>query len=216
MELKNTGQRLSAWLPRRSASRKRTAGVTLVEFAIVLPIFVTTLFAIIEFALAFNAVLSINRASQTGALIAGQAGNSPEADCVILSHIDKDLQAPVDRSNVVQIKIFRASATGSTILASSTYQRSGSMACVGNTGPYTLPYHATATGYPASQRCNILSGCPTLTPQRTTVDKVGVQITYRYDGVTPLRSVLQFLGGSGNGYSWTFVKQNESRMEPVL
>ena len=195
-----------------SLARKRSAGVTLVEFAIVLPIFVSTLFALIEFSVAFNAVLTINRASQAGALIAGQAGNNPDADCVILARIDQELSAPIDKTNVQQVKIFRASSTGSTILASSTYTRSGSTDC----GTYSVPYTASSSGYPPDQRCNILAGCSTLTPARTTVDKIGVQITYQYNGVTPLRSLLTFLGGNGTGYSWTFAKQNESRMEPVL
>ena len=195
-----------------SLARKRSAGVTLVEFAIVLPIFISTLFALIEFSVAFNAVLTINRASQAGALIAGQAGNNPDADCVILSRVDQELSAPIDKSAVQQVKIFRASSTGSTILASSTYTRSGSTDC----GSYSVPYSASSNGYPPDQRCNILSGCSAMSPARTTVDKIGVQITYQYNGVTPLRSVLTFLGGSGSGYSWTFAKQNESRMEPVL
>lgn len=197
---------------RHDASRKRASGVTLVEFAIVLPIFVSTLFAMIEFGVAFNAVLSINRASQAGALIAGEAGNNPDADCNILVRIEQTLQAPIDKRNVQQVKIFRASSNGSSILASNTYNRTGSKNC----GTYSVPYSASSSGYPESQRCNILAGCPTLSPVRTTVDKIGVQITYRYDGVTPLRSLLSFLGGSGTGYSWTFSKQNESRMEPVL
>jgi hypothetical protein len=194
------------------SKRRRAAGTTLVEFAIVLPIFMSTFFAVIEFAVAFNAVLTINRASQGGALIAGQAGSNPDSDCVILARVEAELGPPIDKRAVQQVKIFRANSTGSTILASSTYIRSGSMTC----GPYTVPYSATSTGYPPSQRCDVLAGCPTLTPARTTVDKIGVQITYRYDGVTPLRSLLSFLGGSGTGYSWTFTKQNESRMEPVL
>jgi Flp pilus assembly protein TadG len=192
--------------------RSGASGVTLVEFAIVLPIFVSTLFALIEFGVAFNAVLTINRASQAGALIAGQVGNNSLADCVILNKIESELSAPLNKNNVQQVKIFRASSTGSTILASSTYARSGSTNC----GTFSVPYSATGSGYPYSQRCNILAGCPTLTPARTTVDKIGVQITYRYDGVTPLGSILGLLPGSHTSGTWTFTKQNESRMEPVL
>jgi Flp pilus assembly protein TadG len=186
--------------------------VTLVEFAIVLPIFVTLLFAMIEFGVAFNAELAINRASQSAALVAGQAGPDSDADCVILARIESQLQAPLDKSNVLQVKIFRAATTGSGILASSTYVRSGSKDC----GTYSEPYSATSSGYPPSQRCNVLAGCPTLTPPRSTVDKIGVQITYRHVPVTPMRNLLAFLGGSGTGFDWTFTKQNESRMEPVL
>ncbi len=186
--------------------------MTLVEFAIVLPIFVSTLFAIIEFGVAFNAVLTINRASQAGALIAGQVGNNSLADCVILQKIESELSAPLNKNNVQQVKIFRASSTGASILASNTFSRSGSTSC----GGYSVPYTATSSGYPYTQRCNILAGCPTLSPARTTVDKVGVQITYLYNGVTPLGSLLGLLPGGHTSASWTFTKQNESRMEPVL
>ena len=207
---------------RRAATRHRpvqsrplrsgASGVTLVEFAIVLPIFVSTLFAMIEFGIAFNSVLTINRASQAGALIAGQVGNNSFADCVILQKIESELSAPLNKNGIQQVKIFRASSTGSTILSSSTYSRSGSTSC----GTFSVPYTNTSNGYPYTQRCNILAGCPTLTPARTTVDKVGVQITYRYNGVTPLGSLLGLLPGSHTSASWTFTKQNESRMEPVL
>jgi TadE-like protein len=197
---------------RRTPSRRGSSGVTLVEFAIVLPIFISTLFAMIEFSVAFNAVLTINRASQAGALIAGEAGNNPDADCTILARVESELQPPLDKRQVQTVKIFRANSTGSTILASNSYSRSGTTNC----GTFSVPYSITSSGYPVSQRCNILAGCPTLTPPRSTVDNIGVQITYRYDGVTPLRTLLTLLPGNHTSASWTFTKQNESRMEPVL
>ena len=49
------------------------------------------------------------------------------------------------------------------------------------------------------------------------MDKIGVQITYQYDGVTPLALAADFpRRAAAQRYSWTFSKQNESRMEPVL
>lgn len=203
--------------PRRvsllSGRRPDQSGVTLVEFAIVFPIFVTVTFAMVEFGLAFNAVLGINRASQNGALIAGQAGNDAEADCLILTRIEEQLQPPIERNDVLEVRIFRTSATGSGSLAANAYVRSGSKDC----GDYTVPYSATSSGYPESQRCNVLAGCPALSPPRSTVDKIGVQISYRHTPVTPMRELLRLIGGDGSsGYSWTFGKQNVSRMEPVL
>jgi Flp pilus assembly protein TadG len=164
----------------------------------------------LEFGFAFNAVLGINRASQSAALVAGQAGNETDADCLILSRIEDQLQAPINKSDILQVQIIRTNTSGSGTLAASVYTRSGSKDC----GSYSVPYTATSSGYPASQRCNILAGCPTLTPARSTVDKIGVQINYRYTPVTPMGSLLSFLGGSSS--SWTFQKRNVSRMEPVL
>ena len=197
----------------RGRRQRRGAGVTLAEFAIVFPIFITVTFAMIEFGMAFNAVLSINHASQAAVLVAAQAGNEADADCLILARVENDLQPPVDKSHVVEVDIVRTSATGTGTLAEDSYVRSGIKDC----GTYSVPYTATSLGYQESQRCNILAGCPTLIPPRSTVDKVGVQIIYRHDPVTPMRQLLSFLGGSGStGYSWTFSRRNVSRMEPVL
>jgi len=193
--------------------QRRQAGVTLAEFAIVFPIFVTVTFAMIEFGVAFNAVLGINHASQAASLVAAEAGNEADADCLILARIEQDLQPPLDKRNIAEVDIVRMSDTGQSPVAENVYVRSG----VKNCGGYTVPYNATAVGYPENQRCNILAGCPTLSPPRSTVDKIGVEITYRHNPVTPMRQLLSFIGGSGSsGYSWTFSRLNVSRMEPVL
>jgi Flp pilus assembly protein TadG len=203
---------LGAIFKRTPRRRNAARGVTLVEFAIVFPVFVTTLFAMIEFGFAFNAVLGINRASQNGALVAGQAGSASNADCLILSRVEEQLQAPIDRRDVLSVRIIRTTTTGSGSLAANVYVRSGSKDC----GDYSVPYSASSSGYPESQRCDILNGCPYLSPPRSTVDKIGVEVTYRHTPVTPVRELLSFIGGDGSsGYNWTFSKRNVSRMEPV-
>jgi hypothetical protein len=82
----------------------------------------------------------------------------------------------------------------------------------------TVPYSATSSGYPASQRCDVLAptGCPTLTPARTTVDTIAVQITYVYPWHTPLKSLVALMNGSLAGTGFTFVERNVFRMEPVM
>ncbi len=166
----------------------------------------------IEFGFAFNAVLGINRASQNGALVAGQAGNDAGADCLILGRIEGQLQPPIDRRDVLEVRIVRTNTSGSGSLAANVYVRSGNKDC----GDYSVPYSASATGYPESQRCNTLAGCPLLSPPRSTVDKIAVQITYRHTPVTPLRELLTLVSGdASSGHSWTFQKRNVSRMEPV-
>ena len=49
----------------------------------------------------------------------------------------------------------------------------------------------------------MLAGCPTLTPARSTVDNVGVNIRYRHLWVTPLNALYGFFAGGDTG--WTFV-----------
>ena len=60
-----------------------------------------------------------------------------------------------------------------------------------------MPYTASSSGYPEAQRCDILNGCPSLTPARSTVDKIAVQIQYRHTPVTPLRELMRIFGGDG-------------------
>ena len=199
----------------RGPVRKRAGsakGVTLAEFAIVFPIFIATFFALIEFGFAFNAVLGINRASQNGALIAGQAGSDSNADCLILSKVEDQLGPPIDKRDVLQVRIVRTTTTGSGSLASNVYTRTGAKNC----GDYSVPYTASSNGYPEAQRCDVLNGCPNLSPPRSTVDKIAVEVFYRHTPVTPMRELMSVLGGDGSsGYSWTFSKRNVSRMEPI-
>ena len=196
----------------RTTNKNRVAGVGLVEFALVFPLVMVAILALIEFGFAFNAVLGINRASQAGALLAGQAGNDAAADCIILARIDDFLTPPLDKRDVQEVRLIRANSSGSGSLAASVYLRSGTTEC----GNLSVPYSLTGNGYPPSQRCNVLSGCPTLSPPRSTVDKIAIQITYRHTPVTPLRELMRMFGGDGSlGSSWTFSKRNVSRMEPV-
>jgi len=46
---------------------------------------------LLEFALAFQATLGINRASQQAALLASEAGNTNGADCLILQQVEADI-----------------------------------------------------------------------------------------------------------------------------
>ncbi len=203
----------SAALRGRKWSQVRAdRGVALVEFTLVIPIVLIALLALIEFGFALNAVLAVNRASQEGALVAGQAGNDAAADCIILGRIETFLNPPLDKRDVTEVRLIRTSTSGSGSLATSTYIRSGTTTC----GAYEVPYSATSTGYPPAQRCNILAGCQLLSPPRSTLDKIAVQITYRHTPVTPLRELLGMFGGDGSlGFAWTFSERSASRMEPV-
>jgi Flp pilus assembly protein TadG len=195
-----------------SAQDRGDRGVALVEFTLVIPIVLVGLLALIEFGFGLNAVLAVNRASQEGALVGGQAGNDAAADCIILGRIEAFLNPPLDKRDVSEVRLIRTNASGSGTLAVSTYVRSGTTTC----GDYEVPYSATSTGYPPSQRCNVLAGCQLLSPPRSTLDTIAVQITYRHSPVTPLVQLLgMFGGGDGLGFSWTFSERNTSRMEPV-
>ncbi len=195
------------------------SGQTLAEFALIVPVFLLFIIGLIEFGFAFNADLTTNYASRAGGLVAAEAGNQSSADCLILDAIETAYTAPADTRQISQIDIERTSPSGATVYATSSYHRTGSMSCTRADGTtITVPYSATASGYPASERCNVLgpTGCPAMSPVRTTVDTIAVQITYVYPWHTPLVSLISFMHSSLSGTGFTFVERNVFRMEPVL
>lgn len=209
-----------------SVRHRREAGQSLVEFALVIPIFLVVLMAVIEFAFAMNGQLSINYATRDAALIAAEAGNGVGADCVILQKVQQDVTAPANRANITQIQIYRTNATGqpldtggnvttfgSASQAVNTYIP-GSTTCTFADGTtLTVPYSLQGTAnYPDSARCNAIlgtaAGCQAGHPG---LDTVGVQVTYNDTWRTPLHNLIGLLG---NG--WTLTQSNQMRMEPVL
>jgi Flp pilus assembly protein TadG len=194
---------------RRTIVRQPADGQALVEFAMVIPIFIFMLLAFIEFAFVFNAVLAINFATRDAALIGAEAGADANADCAILAAIGQDVSAPANPNHIQTVVIYRTDRTGSlTAYAgqADTYVRGGSLACHRSDGtPYTEDYTLASSGYLPISRCNVLSGC---TGGRA-LDIIGVQVTYTHHWVTPLRGL-----GGVSGTSTTITQSNSMRMEP--
>ena len=61
-------------LRRRKRRQDSSTGQTLVEFALVFPMFFILFLGVIEFAFSFNAILAVNFASRNAALAAAEAG----------------------------------------------------------------------------------------------------------------------------------------------
>jgi Flp pilus assembly protein TadG len=197
--------------------RRRTQGQTLVEFALVFPLFIVLLLGVIEFAFMFNATLAINFASRNASLIGAESGSNTLADCAILARVDHDITAPLNPAQIQTVTIYKADRAGNPVspAVQNVYTRTGSMPCVGYT-PSSVPYTLGTATYPMGEapvggRCDILAGCSTSIP----MDSIGVRITYRYVLKTPLSNLVAFLPGAAAGYvdfSWS----NVMRMEPTL
>jgi Flp pilus assembly protein TadG len=205
--------------PQHPSRRHDQAGQALVEFALVVPLVILLFMAILELALAFNAFVGLNRASQWGAHLASTLGNQAGADCDILTAIESDVLVPNDRSHIQEVVIERMPLAGNEAYPGEkqryTRSTSLSMNCTLTNGTATsVPYTLTSAGYPESQRCPVLAGCPTLTPARSTVDNIGVDIRYRHVWATPLNALFGFFAGGDTG--WTFVQRNIFRLEPTL
>jgi Flp pilus assembly protein TadG len=197
--------------PVGSARRRRgdrSRGQTLVEFALLFPIFWTLLLGLIDFAFAFNGVLAVDHASRSAALIAAEAGNASGGDCVILRDIERQLTAPADAARIQRVEIYQTSASGTVIGSATVYTRTGTKSCSFADGTtITVPYTRSANGYPEASRCNVLAGCGT---GHTTLDHIGVRILYTHGYLTPLHLFI------GSGSSFTIDRSNSMRMEPVL
>ncbi len=194
---------------RRRSDRQH--GQSLVEFSLVLPIFIVLLMGVIEFGLVFNAVLAINFASRDASLTAAEAGNARGSDCVILKKIEDSIGAPATPSRVTEVRIYKAKKDGTSTGVQNVYTRTATPTLDCTAVPsvaVNLPYAlATGASYDELTRCNALAGCS----GSGGVDTIGVQITYHYNWVTPLGSIL------GLGISdYTMVKANAMRMEPIL
>ncbi len=214
--MESSGPRSLLLQPRPDRSR----GQTLVEFAMVIPLFFVMLTAVIEFAFAANAFLGINRASQDAVGLAGQLGSTPGADCLVLGRVEQLVGSPTDKAEIRSVQVQRTTPSG-IIVAANAYDRVGSTDCdMADGSTVTVPYSSAGSGapaYPEDDRCAILRGCPDLGPSRDTVDTIAVEVTYRHRFVTPLGGLLDMFGAvDAGGQTWTFQHRNTVRMEPVL
>ncbi len=192
------------------AGRKRQRGQSLVEFALVIPLFLLLFVALIEFAMVLNAVLAINFASREASLIGAEAGNAADADCVILKAVEIAVGPPANPAQITGVRIYQANRAGTAIPGRvNAYARTGETVCtLPDASVVRVPYSRVGgAGYPPTSRCNVLAGCGV----STTVDQIGVEITYQYGWRTPMYTLLNW---SSTGH--TLIKANAMRMEPVL
>jgi Flp pilus assembly protein TadG len=200
---------LRAKLLHRLRRRTERRGQAMVEFGLVLPIFILLIIGLIEFALAFNANLAVNFASREAALIGAESGNDAIADCRILQTIENSIDNPANASRINQVRIYRAGINGNE-LGANVYSRGGNITCTYWDGvedqEITVHYTLITEGYAVSGRCNQLEGCGA-----ATLDTIGVSIDYTHPWITPLAGIVTL-----NGSGFTFDASNAMRMEPVL
>jgi hypothetical protein len=179
-----------------------------VEFALLFPLFWTMLLGIVDFAFAFNAILAVDHASRSAALLASEAGDILGGDCVVLRDVDRQITSPASPVRVQRVEVYQTTDGWTPVGSPTVYTRGGTFTCAFPDGTsIVVPYTRTANGYPESTRCNVLNGCGA---GHDGLDNVGVRIVYQHPYVTPLHLFL----GSGN----TFLvdRSNAMRMEPVL
>ena len=191
---------------RRGHNTSSEGGQALVEFALVLPIFLLLIFGLVEFGLALNAAVSVNFVSRTAALLAAEGGRTEGTDCMVLRAIERDLMEPATATRISNVEIYWSDANGDQIASNvNVYARGGSLTCTYASGSITVPYTLAREQYPETERCDVLAGCGGL---HTTVDDVGVRITYSHQWVSHVGKII--------AGSITFQRSTAVRMEPTL
>jgi Flp pilus assembly protein TadG len=92
--------------------RNRQKGATLVEAALVFPILILIVIAILELGMLFRDYLTVSYLSREGARIGALAGDDSEADCAILMGIENLASSNILSRMSHPVHIFRANSDG--------------------------------------------------------------------------------------------------------
>jgi Flp pilus assembly protein TadG len=199
-----------------SRRRRRERGQSLVEFSLVIPMFIALVVAIAEFSLLFSSFLSVGFASHDAVQLAATYGNTTNADSAILLRITNDISTPADPKKIKTVDIYQVDTSSSAANPVSgaetiyTYDGGAHTFTMPDLTTVVLPFVQTVNGYPTSNRCNANAGIG-CTGGKTTVDTIGVKITYQYAWLTPFPALFS---GSGSGPLITQI--NIMRLEPIL
>lgn len=105
--------------PRRNSDR----GVTLVEFAVLLPLLLLIAIGAFEYGMLFRDSLTVSTAAREAGRVAASSANYGDADCVILEAAAGALQS-IENGTIDEVHIYKSDASGSIPgSASSTMRR---------------------------------------------------------------------------------------------
>lgn len=176
--------------------RAGSRGQALVEFSVVLPVFLLMLMGALEFGAAIDHRTAMAYAVREGARVGaslGKGGSSPDSvDPAIVAAVQRGLTDPILMENITSIEIFKADAAGKPISGKvDRYDRYGNL--VGT------------AGWPASSRVPGLSG-----------DSIGVSVKYDFHPITPLASLIGLFFGSSPPYATLpMADTSVMRLEPT-
>lgn len=180
--------------PARDRSLER--GQSLVEFAMLVPLFTMLLLGLLEFGFAFDHHLTLEYGTREGAR-AGAAlatgaklgANCADVDNYVIEAVERVLGSPgspvQNLDDIRQIRIYKATSTG------------------GEAGPVNVWEPGSTAGWDLHFQYNPAKSsywdpC-TRSNKASAPDSIGVSLVYRYHAVTPLAGIFAFFGGGG----WT-------------
>jgi uncharacterized protein (UPF0333 family) len=180
-------------------------GQAIVEFALVLPVFLLLVVGLMEFALVWNSRNTVLFASRDGSMLAAEGGALPGTDCVVLDRIERDIVSPASTIRLQRVSIYWSDRNGDQIgINENVFDRTGSTSCTFVDGStLVVPYTLTTPNYLESARCVIAAGCG---GAHTGVDTIGVRVTYQHNWVTSFVRLV--------GPGVTFTEASITRGEP--
>jgi TadE-like protein len=206
----------------RTVTRPRQRGQGLVEFAMLVPVFLLILTGLLEFGFIFDHAMTINYATREGArsgsafasgnttsMICNPADGGVDVDKNIVAAVERVLEAPgsqVKVNRIAEIRIYKADTTGAQI---------GGLANVWTYAPgagpvvdgQPLDFSPAQTNWNACSRVNVWSG-------GVAPDSLGVGISYSYQFATPLANILSFFGTPG-GVSLPITDRTVMALNPL-
>lgn len=180
---------------RRARPDDSSRGQGLVEFAVIVPVFLVLLLSMLDFGMAYNNHLTLEYATREGARTGSAlaAGNSTlpcaQVDDYVMAAVQRVLKAPgsaVALANIGTVHIYKADDFGGETSGSVnvwTYAPGGGPTVDG----MRLDFVKGSTGWNACGRSNAVPGA----------DSIGVSINYAYHFITPLPAALSLVGGGG-------------------
>jgi hypothetical protein len=102
------------WRARRARESRDERGATLIEAAIMLPLFFFLVFGILEFGFAFRNYLTVANGTREGARMATIVGNQADADFRILEGIESAMSA-MNEDDIIRIVVWHASSSDDTV-----------------------------------------------------------------------------------------------------
>jgi Flp pilus assembly protein TadG len=195
--------------PRRISSR-REDGQSLVEFALIVPIFLLLLLSMLEFGFAFEHDQTLAYATREGARAGATAGDGSTSypcnattktdfDAPVIAAVERVLTSPgspIDLSQVSAITVYLAKPDG-TPNGTSTNVWTPATGAGPTVDGKALDFKQTTLGWPCTARS--VGGNP------ASVDALGVSISYRYQFRTSFGGIVRFIFGN----SWSSMAMSD-------
>jgi Flp pilus assembly protein TadG len=187
-------------------------GQGLVEFAMLVPVFMLLLLGLLEFGFVFDHTMTVSYATREGAR-SGSAFAQGNTTTMLCADVDKNIIAAVQRAlkapgslvkmnDIANITIYKAATDGTAVSGKSNVWTHNAGA-----GPTVdgarLDFVAGTTNWSACSRTN-----------GVTPDSLGVAITYDYKFVTPLSAAMGFFGPPG-GAGLTIRDRTVMALNPI-